>query len=188
MNQYVERNGEVFRVLLQENAGVWLISCQAPAVPFFQEEALGLHSLQGCLAPTGAGVESLKESPPEAEIPTEAAGLSQGQIKRPRLVRPFLDDTRCITDKARRSALAKEIAKQNATTSQRILRLYYRYLATGRLMEPRQRKPTENKVYDWAIRTFYFSAKKLSLRAAYEMMLVQKYMDARGILLSDAPT
>ena len=35
MNRYVERNGEVFRVLLQEDAGAWLISCQAPAEPFF---------------------------------------------------------------------------------------------------------------------------------------------------------
>ena len=182
MNQYVERNGEVFCVLLQEDAGVWLISCQAPAEPFFVAQIEAFNPLEA---------SSLTEAlcPHEALSPHEAESLmSPGQAKRLRLIQPLLDDSRCITDKAYRSALAKETAGGNGTTSRRILRLYYRYLATGKLMQERRREPSENKVYDWAIRTFYFSAKKLSLRAAYEMMLVQKYTDAKGILLPDAPT
>ncbi len=147
MNRYVERNGEVFHVLLQEDAGAWLISCQAPAEPFFVAQIEAFNPLEA-------------SSLTEALCPHEAESLmSPGQVKRLRLIQLLLGDSRCITDKAYRSALAKETAERNGTTSRRILRLYYRYLATGTLMDERQRKPSENKVYDWAIRTFYFSAK-----------------------------
>ena len=100
MNRYVERNGEVFRVLLQEDAGAWLISCQAPAEPFFvaQLEALG---------PTGAfnplEASSLTEAlfPHEALSPHEDESLmSPGQVKRLRVIQLLLGDSRGITDKA----------------------------------------------------------------------------------------
>lgn len=70
-----------------------------------------------------------------------------------------------------------------------MLRLYYRYLATGVLVAGKpSRKPTKNETYDWAIRTFYYSSKRLSLRAAYEMMLVEKFTKADGSLSADAPS
>ena len=44
-----------------------------------------------------------------------------------------------------------------------------------------------NPTYDWAIRTYYYSSKRLSLRAAYEMMLIEKYTDKEGNLCEGAP-
>ena len=176
MNRYAERNGEVFRVLLQEGEGAWLISCQTPAAPFFAAQVAVFTPYAASSSHEASSL--IASSNPE----------SPAQAKRLRLIQPLLDETRCITDRAFRSSLARETARQNGTTSRRILRLYYRYLATGKLMEERERKPFENEVYNWAIRTFYFSAKKLSLRAAYEMMLVQKFVGANGALLPDAPT
>ena len=120
MNRYVERNGEVFHVLLQVDAGAWLISCQAPAEPFFVAQIEAFNPLEA---------SSLTEAlcPHEALSPHEAESLmSPGQVKRLRLIQLLLGDSRCITDKAYRSALAKETAGRNGTTSRRILRLYYR--------------------------------------------------------------
>ena len=36
----------------------------------------------------------------------------------------------------------------------------------------------------WAIETFYYSAKKLSLRSAYDMLLLSRYTDADGLCQS----
>lgn len=42
--------------------------------------------------------------------------------------------------------------------------------------------------YDWAIKKFYLSAKHMSLRATYKMMLMQKYLDENGRLRVNAPS
>ena len=72
-----------------------------------------------------------------------------------------------ITDRQLRLSIAKDIAKQQNTTPRRVLRLYYRYLATGQVAFSKNREVNVNKTYEWAIKTFYFSAKWFSLRATY---------------------
>ncbi len=60
-------------------------------------------------------------------------------------------------DRQRRNCLrcAREV--------RRILRLYYRYLATGQVAFSKNREISINKTYDWAIKTLYFSAKRSCL-------------------------
>ena len=97
-------------------------------------------------------------------------------------------DVDAITDRQLRLSIAKDIAKRQNTTPRRVLRLYYRYLATGQVTFSKKREVTVNDAYEWAIKTLYFSAKRFSLRAAYDMMLVQKYTDSNGKLLENIPS
>lgn len=68
------------------------------------------------------------------------------------------------------------------------MRLYYRYLATELVAFSKNRESTVNNTYEWAIKTLYFSAKKFSLRATYDMMLIQKYTDPNGKLIENIPS
>ena len=172
MTRFISRHDEIYRILSQENGGAWLISHTAPGAPVWISDN-DMDAFQRVPTPDTFG----------AKEPVTAA-----QSERLRLIQPLLDEEACITDKSQRLAMAKEIASENETTSRRLLRLYYRYLATGRLTDAKGREPQNKADYDWAIRTFYYSAKRLSLRAAYEMMLVQRYTDADGKLMEKAPT
>ncbi|OUN03302.1 hypothetical protein B5G43_15405 [Flavonifractor sp. An92] len=105
------------------------------------------------------------------------------------MIQPLLNCDKCISDKSQRYRMAAEAAQQYQTTTRRILRLYYRYLATGRLTQKRtQQASKSNQMIERAIRRYYFGAKRLSLRSAYEMMLLEDYVGPDGRLDSDAPT
>lgn len=168
-----DSSGEIFRVLLEQDGAIWLISHHNPAQPF---------------PITGEETVNLRRIPMPATFPTTSTAMTEAQRERLELIQPLLDDMRCVTDKEYRRRKAQGLAEANATTAARIVRLYYRYLARGRLTESKARPPTERSDYDWAIRTFYFSAKRLSLRTAYDMMLVQRYSDANGQIVPGAPT
>lgn len=169
MSQFVERNGALFKVLASDGEGAWLISHDSPAAPFFVTD---LNAYQRTLPP----------QLPDSE-------LSAAAQKRLELIQPLLDagDT-AVMDKQHRLNVAKDIAERHSTTSRTVLKLYYRYLATGQLLSPKARAPSVNPDFDWAIKTFYFSAKKLSLRGAFEMMLLQRYTDFEGNLAPTRPT
>jgi hypothetical protein len=168
-NQFVERNGALFKVLVLDGPGAWLISYDFPASPFFVGD---MDAYQRALPP----------QLPDSE-------LSAAAQKRLELIRPLLDagDT-AVMDKQYRLQVSRDIAERHSTTPRTVLKLYYRYLATGQLLSPKARAPSVNPDYEWAIRTFYFSAKKLSLRSAYEMMLLQRYTDFEGNLAPTRPT
>ena len=115
--------------------------------------------------------------------------MSKAQYERLAIIQPLLDERQCICDKVIRREIAAKVAQIHHTSIRRVLRLYYRYLATGVLVAGKpSRKPTKNETYDWAIRTFYYSSKRLSLRAAYEMMLVERFTEVNGKLSADAPS
>ena len=83
-----------------------------------------------------------------------------------------------ITDRSYRLALAKEIAREQGTTYKRVLRLYYRYLAQGVLTSPKNCGGRESRPeFDWAIKTFYFSAKKFSLQACVVLIKLDEMKD-----------
>ena len=168
MSQFVERNGELFKVLVLEGPGAWLISHDSPASPFFVGD---MDAYQHTLPPSAQGGE-----------------LSAAGQKRLELIQPLLDaGDAAVMDKQYRLNVAKDIAERYSTTHRTVLKLFYRYLATGQLLSPKARAPSTNPDFDWAIRTFYFSAKKLSLRSAYEMMLLQRYTDFEGNLAPVTP-
>lgn len=162
-NLWLQRNGETFRVLVQEGGSCWLISYDSPAAPFFVSDL----------------AEYQRTTPP----PLPEGQLSEAAQKRAAIIAPLLvAGDAAITDKAARCKLAHLIAAANNTTPRRVLRLYYRYIATGQLLSPKARSPTPNPDFDWAIKKFYYSAKKLSLHGTYEMLLLQRFCDHQGQL------
>lgn len=173
MIRFVQRTtGEIFRVLQESNEGLWLISFSEPAAPFFAASAVGMDRIEA----------------PASFLAAQQRSLTQAENRRLALIRPILDNEECISNKAHRLSMVKEIAANAKTSTKRILRIYYRYLAKGELGSHPERETRKRPDYDWAIQKFYFSAKRLSLRAAYDMLLVQKYMDGNGKLQEYAPS
>lgn len=168
--RFVERLGSIYRVLIEELNGCWLIDCNSPSPPFFEADCAKYDRV-----PT-----------PESWM---AEQTTPAQAARLHMVQPLLDCDDCIADKSLRYRMAAEAAQQHQTTTRRILRLYYRYLATGRLIQKRAKQVSKNsQIIAQAIRRYYFGARRLSLRSAYEMMLLEDYVGPDGQLDSDAPT
>lgn len=169
--RFVCRLDATFRVLIATPAGCWLIDCNGTSPPFFEAD---LHKYERVPAPESWISEQINTPAQEARL---------------RMIQPLLDCDDCISDKSLRYRMAVEVAQQHQTTTRRILRLYYRYLATGRLMQKRTRQASiSNQMIERAIRRYYYGSKRLSLRAAYEMMLLEDYVGPDGQLDSDAPT
>ena len=166
--------GETYRVLSENEAGAWLISHSSPAAPLF---ATTSHMSQ----------MTRIEMPRGFQVGTRE--LTDAQRTRMKLIEPLLADEGCICQKRHRRELAEQSAKIGGTTTKRVLTLYYRYLATGKLIEPRKRQPLrKNDNFDWAIRTYYYSAKRHSLRDAYELLILERYMGPSGEVAQSAPT
>lgn len=173
--RFVGRAGQRFRLLLPSASGAWLICYEHPTAPFFVNEA-ELVWFERIVTPD----DFMKCR--------DTSRCSTAYCERLDIIQPLLEEEQCICNKELRKNKAAEAACSHHTTARRVLRLYYRYLATGTLLSARtQRKPEKNVVYDWAIRTYYYSSKRLSLRAAYEMMLIEKYTDKEGNLCEGAP-
>ena len=169
--RFVCRLDAVFRVLIEIPAGCWLIDCNGPSPPFFAADI------------------SRYERVPAPESWMSAQAMTPAQEARLQMIQPLLDCDDCISDKSLRYRMAAEAAQQHHTTTRRILRLYYRYLATGQLTKKRtQQTSKSNQMIERAIRRYYFGAKRLSLRSAYEMMLLEDYVGPEGEMDSDAPT
>ena len=169
-------SGRLFNLLLKEDAGGWLISYDEPAAPFLVHwPALGEQFIRA-------------QTPPEYEKYACDAASTPARKYRLEMISPLLADNTCITDKKTRKAKAQEIAEKYAVSIRRVLRVYYRYLATRVLTAEKRRSPVDKPDFDWAIRTFYYSSKRLSLRAAYESMLLAKYSDAKGGLKDHYPS
>lgn len=174
--RFLQRASKIFRVLLEFEDGSWIISYDTPAAPIFV-----------CLA----DVSSLERIPTPDSFMKEYSRQDRSPAEKQRLalIQPLLQNEACITNREIRLRVTKEIAVSSKTTTKRILRVYYRYLATG-VLTTRQKGgiAQRNADYDWAIQKFYYSSKRLSLRACYEMMLLQRFTDLSGQLLQNAPS
>lgn len=175
---FYEISGERFREVLKTEAGSWIVSFDHPLEPRFvlKQE-----------------MERVKRILPPAEyVKSQEKELTAGQRKRNELLKRLLDDPACITDRKRRNEKIRESAKAHHTTERRLQKLYYRALAGRNLVEERtaKEKPQTRKQRDfaWAVDEFYYSAKKMSLRSAYDLMLLSRYTDADGRLVPDAPS
>lgn len=175
MIRFVEHAANKYRVLREEEAGCWLISYDDPRAPFLADTT------------TMEGYQRI-ETPESFMIYWNKSEFSSAEKERLALIRPLLDDEKCISEKRHRLVVAKACAASGDSTVRRVLRVYYRRLATGILVENKARKAKSEPNFDWAIRTFYFSSKRFSLRAAYEMMLVQRYTSEEGAFVDDLPS
>ena len=108
------------------------------------------------------------------------------------MIRPLTEERACITDKILRRRLAVRIAEEHHTTSRRVLRLYYTFLAHGTIQLKRKaRKPKreeQKKIFAATIERYYLSAKRPSLRDAYDCCCLEQYTDEQGKLLSEYPS
>ena len=168
--RFVRRFDTTFRILKATSDGCWLIDCDTPSPPFFEADC----------------ARYVRVPTPESWMTEQTTPAQEARLH---MIQPLLDCDDCISDKALRYRMAVESAQQHQTTTRRILRLYYRYLATGRLIQKRTQQGNQcNQIIAQAIRRYYFGARRLSLRAAYEMMLLEDYVGLDGQLDSDAPT
>ncbi len=119
-SKFLSRNGEIYRVLLENTDTFWLISFDNPMeCPF-------------CV--TASELGSFYRVPAPKDFALVEQDLSSAPQQRLALIQPLLDrNTEAITDRQLRLSIAKDIAKQQNTTPRRVLRLYYRYLATGQV-------------------------------------------------------
>ena len=118
-SKFISRNGETYRVLHQDEDACWVISFDNPERPFriAVEEMQNFQRVQAPL-----------------NFAPEDGDLSPAAQKRLALIQPLLDqDLDTITDHRLRSTVSKDIAQTQNTTVRRVLRLYYRYLATGQI-------------------------------------------------------
>lgn len=173
--RFIERAGSIYRVLKEVDAGCWVISYSDSAAPIFL---------------SNENIKRFQRIPtPDTFRPQELNEMTPAQRNRMALIQPLLDNPACMTDKTVRTGIAADISADKATTVRRILQMYYRFLATGRITSVRNRSMApSNSIFDWAIRTYYYSAKQFSLRTTYEMMLLEKFMDGEGQVREDAPT
>ena len=173
--RFIERAGSIYRVLKEVDAGCWVISYSDPAAPLFLSDE-NLKQFQRIPAP-------------DTFQPQEPNEMTPAQRNRLALIQPLLENPACMTDRAARTEIAADISAGGATTVRRILQMYYRFLATGRITSVRNRSLSpNNSIFDWAIRTYYYSAKQFSLQTTYEMMLLAKFMDGEGQVRENAPT
>ena len=170
---FIRISGERFRVLIHGVTGAWVISCDNYQMPVYLDQK---HFEQAERIPA-----------PEEYAANKTREMTKAQRKRYELLESVLDDPHCIMDSEYRQDLLGRIAKENGTTVRRLNRLFYRYLTQGCLTQPKQREPAVRREFDDAIRKYYFSAKRNSLRTAYELFVLENYTN-NGMEVSDAPT
>lgn len=167
--------GERYRVLLHENDDIWVISYDAPSAPQRMDAAQ-------------FEMAERIEAPPEYLERLEKPKRTTAQHERYRLIAPVVENTAYIWDKKARRKKFGEIAAKEKTTVRRLQKLYNMYLATGILTREKPRAHQARTEYDWAIRKFYLSAKKYSLRMAYDMMILSHYTNQGGTVDREIPT
>jgi len=169
---FIQITGERFRVLHREHGGAWVIS--------YDEYQMPIYINQGELD------RAERIAAPEEYVRNMERAKSKAQ-QRYELLRPALDDTRCITDEAYRAGMFRQIADENHTTARRLCRLYHSYLARGSLTKGKPRESVKRTEFEDAIRKYYFSAKRNSLRTAYELFILEKYTN-KGVLQEQIPS
>lgn len=177
---FIDVAGEVFKVVFKTLSGAWIISYENPCTPKFVSE----QDLK-----TYPRIEPPKEYLKDLD---RQKNPREGQMRRQELIAELINSEIYIIDKQARNQKIKEIAEREGTTVKRIQKLYFRNLAGRLLVEERKllekSETQEQKDFRWAIDTFYYSAKKMSLRSAYDMMLLSRYTDSDGCLMNFYPS
>ena len=167
--------GERYHVLLHEGDDIWIISYDHPSEPKRLDRG-HFDTAERIEAP----VEYLEQVKKES--------FSDAQNARYRLIEPALADPKYIRERKARKRLFEEIAKREGTTVRRLQKLYNTYVATGVLTKDKPRPHKEREEFDWAIRKFYLSAKKNSLRTAYDMLILSRYTNRGGAVDEAIPS
>lgn len=170
---FVRIAGTLYRVLQQTQTGAWIIPYNEQQMPVFVNQG---------------ELDSAERAPaPEDYVLNIAKPLTPAQRRRYEMLRPVLEDPQCISNEEYRAGLFRQIAVEHDTTPRRLRRLYYSFLAHGCLTQSKPRECTKKPEFDAAIRKHYFSAKRNSLRAAYELFILENYTN-KGVLATEIPS
>ena len=170
---FVRISGERFRVLRQDAGGAWVIAYDEYQMPVYVNR--------------GELERAERIAAPEEYVRNRERPMSAAQRQRYDMLRPALEDDRCITDEAHRTEAFAAIAREHNTTARRLRRLYHAYLARGSLTRSKPRESVRRPDYEAAIRKYYFSAKRNSLRTAYELFILENYTN-KGVLVDEIPS
>lgn len=174
---FLEKCGVCYRVLIRQYDGIWIIDCDNPKAPIFvsnEEKYNRVKTPQNIVI--GMDTKRVK---------------TKSEIKKLAMIQPIIANDEFIIDTQKRKQKAKEIAEKYKTTSNRVLNLYYKYLAHGNLMVISSRKNTSlaiNEKYFMAIEKYYYSSSKCSLKDAYYSMLLENYTNGEGRLVDNYPS
>ena len=163
-------------MLLETADGAWLIAYAQTKPPFFISAA-NLTAYTAIPAPEGF-VRAINAH----------ESMSEAQVRRLQMIEPLVADDQYICDSKARRRKAQEIADANGVTVRTVLRLYFRYLASGVILADKPRERRRNPEFEQAIQKYYYSSRQFSLRAAYEMMILERYTDDTGQIKEDAPS
>ena len=170
---FVRISGARFRVLQQDAGGAWVIAYDEYQMPVY----INRDELE----------RAERIAAPEEYVRNRERPMSAAQRQRYDLLRLALEDDRCITDEAHRTEVFAAIAREHNTTVRRLRRLYHAYLARGSLTRSKPRESVRRPDYEAAIRKYYFSAKRNSLRTAYELFILENYTN-KGVLADQIPS
>ena len=176
ISRFVNCAGDIYRVLLETADGAWLIAYAQTKPPFFISAA-NFVAYTPIQAPDGF-VKACKAH----------ESMSEAQIRRLQMIEPLVADNQYIYDPGSRRRRAQEIANAHGVTVRTVLRLYFRYLASGVILADKPRERRRNPEFEQAIQKYYYSSRQFSLRAAYEMMILERYTDDTGQIKEDAPS
>ena len=170
---FVRISGARFRVLQQDAGGAWVIAYDEYQMPTY----INRDELE----------RAERIAAPEEYVRNRERPMSAAQRQRYDLLRLALEDDRCITDEAHRTEVFAAIAREHNTTVRRLRRLYHAYLARGSLTKSKPREIIRRTDFEAAIRKYYFSAKRNSLRTAYELFILENYTN-KGVLADQIPS
>lgn len=176
ISRFANHAGDIYRVLLETTDGAWLIAYAQTKPPFFVSAA----SFSECTA-TAAPEEFVRAI-------NAHESMSEAQVRRLQMIEPLVADDQYICDPKARRKKAQEIADAHGVTVRTVLRLYFRYISSGVVLADKPRERRRNPDFERAIQRYYYSSRQFSLRAAYEMMILEHYMDDIGQIKEDAPS
>lgn len=179
---FLERLGERFRLLLECDGGGWIISYDKVSEPFYvsAEELMTMTRIE---APDAyvAAVQLFK-----------SGAFTEAERIRYEMIASLLNDDEYVVDRKKRKETLNGLAIKYQTTTRRLNKIYIQFLATGRLIAPKtgisKSKGKYEREFLWAIKTYYFSSRRISLRDTYCNMLAALFTAPDGTLMDDIPS
>lgn len=185
MMKFWEYNNVLYREILRIDEWVWLIEFDSHKLPIRV-----FHSL----------LEKESQVPSGMYKERSMSDLQKSKIDfRKKIIAPLIDDDECIVNRNTRNEMVRQIAYKNSLSCKTILRWYISYLSKGDIgllrisesnkKEPRKKKNEFEQLVMKSINQHFYSFKRLSLQATYELFLQENYVDkTSGQLSKQYPT
>lgn len=182
--QFYEWNTKIYRLLIKDSdGGMWVIPLDGQTGPQYIS--------------AGMVCELEPVSPPQ--VITSEAYVSPLKLKsaekRRSIISSLIEDDVCVVDKKSRNIKISQAAKQSGSSEKSVRRWYYIYLAQGeRGLVPQNTGRSNSgakkheESFRWALNKYYYSARKMTLRQVYELMLLGRYAGQNGELSEDYPS